>query len=184
MKHFTVLLLFILPILAYSQYDKCTILFKNNTSKEGFVKVRAHDGLKFKENEEDKPIVYNHRQVIGFNIGEKEYRYIQHNPSDTEPRILLKIILGKVSLYAEEFQGGQSSMSVGPGSIPVQVYREPSTEYYMYKNQRLIKIGKKLKKRHLKKLKDCPELIKKIKNNEIHKTNIITAIEFYNENCG
>jgi hypothetical protein len=32
--------------------------------------------------------------------------------------------------------------------------------------------------------KDCPDLVSKIKNKEIHITNMITAIDFYNENCG
>lgn len=54
----------------------------------------------------------------------------------------------------------------------------------MLKSEKLIKIGKNIRNRHLKKLKDCLVLVAKIKSEEIHRTNIITAIDCYNENCG
>jgi hypothetical protein len=64
-------LLFLLGSLAVNaQFQRGTLLFKNNTSKKGYIKARSHDGLKFKENEDDKPIIYSHLQVIGFDIAE------------------------------------------------------------------------------------------------------------------
>jgi hypothetical protein len=181
-----VLLFLLASINVNAQFQKATILLKNNTSKEGFLKVRSHDGINFKEKEGDKPVVYNHLQVLGFNVGEAKYRYVKRNTADNEPRILREMIYGTIILYAIETQGGEGYMTFGPGGNlpPVLVSRKPSISYYMLKNEKLIKIGKKIRNRHLKKLKDCPVLVAKIKNEEIHRTNIITAIEFYNQNCG
>jgi hypothetical protein len=186
LKKITVLLFLLGSIAMGAQFQKGTVLFKNNTSKEGYIKIRSHDGLKFKENEDDKPIIYSHLQVIGFDIDETKYRYVKRNSIDVEPVILKEMIHGTIVLYEKEIQGGETSMGFGPDSnlLPVTVDRKSSIVYYMFVNEKLIKIGRKIKNRHLKILKDCPELVSKIKNKEIHKTNVITAIDYYNEHCG
>ncbi|MFT6798531.1 MAG: hypothetical protein ACJAWA_000643, partial [Nonlabens sp.] len=38
-----VLLFLLASIIVNAQFQKATILLKNNTSKEGFLKVRSHD---------------------------------------------------------------------------------------------------------------------------------------------
>jgi hypothetical protein len=186
LRKITALLFLLGSIAVDAQFQKGTLLFKNNTLKEGYIKTRSHDGIKFKENEEDKPIIYSHLQVIGFDIAETKYRYVKRNASDVEPVILKEMIHGTIVLYEKEFQGGETLMEFGPGTNlpPVIVHLESSITYYMLKDEKLIKIGKKIKNRHLKMLKDCPDLISKIKKEEIHRENVITSIEYYNEHCG
>jgi hypothetical protein len=59
-----------------AQFQKGTVLFKNNTAKKGFIKTRSHDGIKFKENKNHRPMIYTHIQVVGFDIEETKYRYV------------------------------------------------------------------------------------------------------------
>lgn len=128
-RRIPVLRFLLTSLIANAQFQKATILFKNNTSKEGFLKVRSHDGIKFKEKEGDQPVVYNHLQVVGFNMGEAKYRYVKSNTADNEPRILREMIYGTIILYAIETQGGETYMTFGPGTNlppPILVNHKPS----------------------------------------------------------
>ena len=111
-----------------AQFQKGTLLFKNNTSKEGYIKSKSHNGLKFKENEDDKPVIYSHLQVISFDLDETKYRYVKHNASDMEPIIIKEMISGTIVLYKKEFRGGETPMRFGPDSnlLPVTVDRKSS----------------------------------------------------------
>ncbi len=90
---------------------------------------------------------------------------MKRNASDVEPIILKEMIPGTIVLYEKEFQGGETPMRLGPDRnlLPVTVDRKSSIIYYMFVNEKLIKIGRKIKNRHLKMLKDCPDLVLKIK---------------------
>jgi hypothetical protein len=57
------------------------------------------------------------------------------------------MIHGEIILYTEVFLGGESYMSYGPVSTPVIVHIKSSTSYYMFKDEKLVKIGKKIKKK-------------------------------------
>jgi hypothetical protein len=130
-------LLFLLGFIAVdAQFQKGTLLFKNNTSKEGYIKPKSHDGLKFKENEDDKPVIYSHLQVIGFDIEETKYRYVKHNASDVEPIIIKEMISGTIVLYEKEFRGEETPTRFGPDSnlLPVTVDNKSSIIYYMSVN--------------------------------------------------
>ena len=61
---------------------------------------------------------------------------------------------------------------------------QSTSTYYTVLNNKLIKIGRKLRNRHLKMLKNCPSLISQIDQGEILNRNVVTAIDFYNSNCG
>jgi hypothetical protein len=122
-------LLFLLGFIAVdAQFQKGTLLFKNNTSKEGYIKPKSHDGLKFKENEDDKPAIYSHLQVISFELDETKYRYVKHNASDLEPIIIKEMISGTIVLYEKEFRGEETPTRFGPDSnlLPVTVDRKSS----------------------------------------------------------
>lgn len=168
-----------------AQYDKATIQFVNNTSKEGFVKIRSYEGVKFKETEDGEVVVYNQNQIIGFDIDGVKYRYVITNNNDIPP-ILREVIKGKASLYATDMSAGSSSMSFGSGSnlAPLQFQHESRTVYHLLIDNRLYDVGTKLKKRHLKKLNDCPELISQIEKGLQSPKNVVMTIEFYNEQCG
>jgi hypothetical protein len=146
--------------------------------------LRSHDGIKFKENEDDKPVVYNHFQVNSFIIEEATYSYVKRNESDNEPQILKEVLKGSIDLYVIDVQGGEYITTFGDSNLPVIMKTQSTSTYYMVINNRLIKIGRKLRNRHLKKLKNCPSLISQIDQGEILKRNVVTAIDFYNSNCG
>lgn len=184
MKQILFLFFFLCSIIGFSQYQKGTLLFKNNTTKEGFIKVRSHDGIKFKENEDDKPIVYNHFQVNSFIIDGATYSYVKRNENDNGPQILKEVLKGTINLYVTDIQGGEYFTAFGNSELPIMMTAPSSSNYYMVINNKLIKIGRKLRNRHLKMLKDCPSLIAQINQEEILKRNVVTAIDFYNSNCG
>ncbi|MBF4984581.1 hypothetical protein FNJ87_09665 [Nonlabens mediterrranea] len=186
MKYLLTFSLFMICHLALkAQYQEGIIIFNNNTSKAGFIKTRANDSVKFKENEEDETVVYDHKHIIGFDIDGLKYRYVRTNRTDP-PSLYIEIENGKIVLYGLYMQGGTSSIGFGPGSNlqPVYVDRESYTLYFMVIDDRFVRIGTKLKKRHLKMLKDCPELVSKLENGNMKKKRIPEAIEFYNNNCG
>ncbi|WP_142786368.1 hypothetical protein [Changchengzhania lutea] len=66
-------------------------------------------------------------------------------------------------------------------------------EYYVNKGSghEVIKIGNDhpvFGKRHFKKnvnefFKDCPEIIRKVKENEFRRREMVSIVDFYNENC-
>ncbi|WP_397299044.1 hypothetical protein [Nonlabens ulvanivorans] len=186
MKNIILFALFLLcSISLKAQYQEGIIIFNNNTSKAGFIKTRANESVKFKENDEDQTVVYDHKHIIGFDIDGLKYRYVRTNRTDP-PSLYLEIESGKIVLYGLYMQGGTSSIGFGPGTNlqPVYVDQEPYTIYFMVINDRFVRIGTKLKKRHLKMLKDCPELVSKLENGKMKKKRIPEAIEFYNDNCG
>lgn len=164
-----------------AQYQKATILFKNDTSKEGYIKVRTNEGVKFKETEEDQPVVYTHKHIIGYDVDELKYRYVRSNGYG-DPSLFIEMEKGKIILYGTYWQGG-GSMGFGPGISSVQVDGPSYYTYHMLIDGRFIRIGTKLKKRHRKMFKDCPELVKRLENGQISDKSIPEAIEFYNENC-
>lgn len=184
MKQVIFLFLFLFSIIGSSQYQKGTINFKNNTSKEGYIKVRVNDGIKFKETDDDKPVVYNHLQVTSFTIDEATYSYVKRNEKDNEPQILKEVLKGAIDLYVIDVQGGEYFTTFGDSNLPVVMTAPSSSTYYMVLDEKLIKIGRKLRNKHIKMFKDCPSLISKIEEKEILKRNIVTAIDFYNINCG
>lgn len=184
MKQVTFLIFILFSVIGSSQYQKGTLVFKNNTSKEGFIKVRSHDGIKFKENENDKPVVYNHLQVASFIIDDATYSYVRRNKNDYEPKIYKEVLKGAIDLYVIDVQGGEYVTTFGNSNLPVIMTTKSTSTYYMVMNDKLVKIGRKLRNRHLKMLQNCTSLISKIDEEEILKTNVVTAIDFYNINCG
>ncbi|WP_438961369.1 hypothetical protein [Nonlabens sp.] len=183
MKNGMILFLFLSCGLAMqAQYQKATILFKNNSVKEGYIKVRANEGVKFKETEEDQPVVYTHKHIVGYDVDGLKYRYVRSNGYG-DPSLFIEMEKGKIILYGTYWQGG-STMSFGPGTQSRHVDGEPYYTYHMLINGNFIRIGTKLKKRHRKMFKDCPALVKRLENGRISSKSIPQAIEFYNENCG
>jgi len=165
-----------------ARYYEGTVYFKNNTTAEGFIKIRVFGGIKFKTNKQADAKLLDYNHIDGFDIEYKRYRYIksQHN---FPPKLLNQRILGKICLYSNQvttpghmvpsgFTGG--GMSFGGGT---------ATIYYLKINDKLIKIGTRFKKRHLKILSDCPGLIDKIENKEFHKRDILEIVKFYNKNA-
>ncbi|WP_346883446.1 hypothetical protein [uncultured Algibacter sp.] len=170
-------------VFANAQFKTGTIFFKDSTSINGLVKTKIFGGVKFKLSKDSKIESYDYKQLYGFNVSGKKFRYIKGNYSAT-PRLLNELTNGKITLYSNQvynpghtipngFSGG--GMTFGGGT---------STVYFMKVKGSLVRLGIKVKNKHKIYFKDCPLLIEKIENKELYKFDVLAIINFYNENCG
>ncbi|MCR1025181.1 MULTISPECIES: hypothetical protein [Flavobacteriaceae] len=167
-----------------AQSDEGTIYLKDSTEIKGLIKIKTFGGVKFKNTIDSEATNYDHKQITGFDTGGEKYRYI--NNQEGFPPILLKEKLkGKISLYSNEvynpghtipngFAGGGTGMTFGGGS---------ATIYHILVKDKLIRVGTKIKKKHLEILKDCTSLIEKIENKDLKKSDVYAIINYYNNSC-
>lgn len=176
-------LFLVFGILMNAQYEKGVVVLKDSTKIEGLIKLRITEGIEFKKYEDDKPVIYTSENMLGFDKDGEQFRYVLLNGSN-QPKLLNLYVSGKVTFYGIYTPSGKGMHSFGPQSnlAPVEIDRPSRTVYFMLKDGKLTRIGTKLKKKHLKLLKDCALLIEKINNGKICKKSIAIAIEFYNDN--
>ncbi len=180
-KTFTFLAIFSFLFMS-AQYNDGIVYLKDSTELKGLIKIRSFGGIKFKPKKDSKATFYDYNLINGFDTESEKYRYIKHK-SGFPPKLLKENIKGKIYLYSNEvynpghtvpngFAGG--GMSFGGGT---------SIIYFIQVNNKLIRIGARIKKKHLKVFNDCTRLIRKIENREFKKREVYKIIEFYNKNC-
>ena len=185
MKKSLILFILIFSLNVNAQYTKGTIFLKDSTKIIGFIKLRRFSGIKFKLKEDSKPTTYNHTQITGFDILGRKSRYL-YLKNKSKPKLFDLKMTGKMSLYSIEVTHGDllipnrategNEFSHLPGS------GISSTKYYVQLNGEIIKIGTKIKKKHLPIFEDCPDLLEKIKTKKIDRDNFKTIVYRYN-NC-
>ena len=184
MKNIFIILIVFSYSLANAQFNNGTVILKDSTILKGLIRIRTFGGIKFKKTQDSESTNYDYKQITGYNTGGEKYRYI--NNEEGFPPILLKEKLkGKISLYSNEvyhpghtipngFAGGGTGITFGGGS---------ATIYHILVKDKLIRVGTKIKKKHLEILKDCTSLIEKIENKDLKKRDVYAIINYYNNSC-
>jgi sRNA-binding regulator protein Hfq len=200
MKLIVLAFLFINSISSYSQQKKAILYLKNGSNLQGFAKINSYDDeIKFKTDKNSKALVYKAADVEKIFLEEKneniEYRYKSINEDKSRPYLLVLRIEGKLSLY-EYYKSlpGIDNKSAHQKNSAIGNTKTYSIPYYFVtKNneEQAVFLGsgggiggqKKFMKRTERFVSDCPELVKKIKQKEFQRKDIIKIIIYYNDNC-
>jgi uncharacterized protein involved in tellurium resistance len=203
MKTFTFLLFLVFGFNSYSQfnfnsYEKATLKLRNGDVLEGEAKITNEETIKFRNGDDKETFTY--RNLKSFTIVEdyEKESYVFKIIAGKTPR-LMKIIKeyeGRINLYAIEYKNNNpgnlnsntSGLNMNTG-VTFDV-----TEFYVNKDggHEVIKLGNNhpvFGKRHFKNtvhefFKDCTALMEKVEKNEFKRNDMISIIEFYNDNCG
>ena len=201
MKKILLLIALFSTLLSFSQnpYESGTLTFRDGNILEGDLKILLDNRtIKFR-NSERKKKEYNYTEIEELKIV-KDYVteiYKYKIIVGMRPKLLrvIKETKGKLNLYAIDFYVASEFNKTGSPIDDFKGYEEHFREYYVSKGNEdiVIKLGSDrnifgsqfFKKTAMKYFKDCPTLIKKIKNKEFNRQNDIkNIVEFYNENCG
>lgn len=183
MKNILTILIVLSCSLANAQFYEGTIILNDSTEIKGLVKIKTLGGVKFKSTEDADPIDYNHKQIIGFNRYGKKYRYVKIQ-DESLPKLLRESLQGKVSLYFNQVKIVGSTSPPGSISGPGVLYDGGvKTIYFILINDKLIRVGTKMKKKHLDLLKNCTGLMEKMKNKDYRKNDVYKIIRYYNNQC-
>jgi len=170
--------------LANAQFNKGTVFLKDSTELKGLIRIKTFGGIKFKTTQDSESTDYDYKQITGFDTDGEKYRYI-NNQEGFPPILLKEKIKGEISLYSNEvynpghsipngFAGGGTGMTFGGGS---------ATIYHILVKNKLIRVGTKIKNKHLEILKNCTSLIEKIENKDLKKRDVYEIINYYNNSC-
>ncbi|MFC4739193.1 hypothetical protein ACFO3U_04235 [Flavobacterium ponti] len=183
---FTIFFL-VLFYLGFSQDQEATIFFKDGDSLQGFAMIK-NEKIKFRLSLEDKPDTWDEESVskvefYGFNII-KTYVYMKPNKYE-KMRLFELLVDGEVSLYLEGFSHFVTTSPNNPGSSQIvdKIYnyvKRKTDEFPTCINCYPLESWKK---KTLVFFKDCPNLIKKIKNNELREIHLVDIVYFYNDYC-
>lgn len=175
-------LLILFALLSFSlmnaQYQSGMIYFKDGKTKQGLIIKRNFGGIKFKESKDAEIIVYDYNHITGYDTIDQFFRYKSEYKSS--PILYELLTRGKINLYSLKKsspgfaipEGGGATFGGGASSI-----------YFIEKEERFMKLGRKVNKGNLFYFTDCQILIKKIKSKEIKGTNVYNIIDFYNTSC-
>lgn len=180
MKNIFLIIIIFTCSLANAQFNKGTVFFKDSTDQKGLVRIKIFGGIKFKTEKDSKSTFYDYNKIIGFDTDGNKYRYVK-NQDGFPPKLYKENIKGKISLYSKEVSNpgvpngfGGGGMTFGGGS---------ATIYYILVKDKLIRVGTRIKKKHLKILKNCTTLIEKIKRKDLKKRDVFDIINYYNNSC-
>lgn len=167
---------------ANAQYNKGTVVFKDSTYSKGLIKIRTFGGIKFKPNKESEAVNYDYNKIEGFDIDGEKYLYEKY-VSDISPRLLKERITGKITLYSTDIYSHGNIIPQGFAGSGMSFGGGTATIFYIKTDNELIRIGAKIKKKHLEFFSSCPSLIEKIKERELKKREVFEIITYFN-NCG
>jgi hypothetical protein len=163
-------------LFGFEQYKNGVVYYKNGDTIKGLIKKRMLNGIKFKDSPDSKPVKLNYVKISGFDTKYEKYRYKKEKKSS--PKLVEIILIGKINLYSETNTSGGMLMS-GGGTFNAG----SSTTYFIEKDNEFIKLGKRIKKKHMAYFNDCSILIEKINRKIISRYKPIKIIEFYNQEC-
>ncbi len=179
MKKILILFVMLSFIFASAQYNNGTVFFKDNTFSKGLIKIKSFGGIKFKSDKNSEAVYYDYNQINGFDVKGKRYKYVKYNDNLT-PRLFNERIKGKIMLYSNEVYNPGHMV---PNSGGISFGGGTSTIYFIKVKNKLIRIGSKIKKKHIKIFNNCPSLIQKIEKKELKKIHVYKIIAYYNNNC-
>ncbi|WP_298489015.1 hypothetical protein [uncultured Maribacter sp.] len=168
--------------LMHAQYHDGTVFLKDSTELKGLIKVRPLGGIKFKSNRDDKPTAYDYNHITGFHTKGENYIYIKTS-IDFPPRIVKEHITGKITLYSTEIYNPGHTIPAGYAGGGMTMGGGSATIYFLMVENKITRLGPKLKKKHFLFFKSCPILIDKINSKEIHRREVYDIVDFYNKKC-
>lgn len=172
-----------------------TLVFKDGSSKKGFVRLFGSEKVKFKATKKDKAVKYHFSDLDHAKIYIRDepsiYKYIPVLGTE-ESLVLEEIVKGKVSLFNLISQGYSAPVGGMGGAAPMFTGAS-----YSIKNLYVLKEGEKeathLGSNHLFSknfksaasayFKDCATLVSKIQNKDFKKKEIKAIVEYYNTQC-
>ena len=167
------------------EYDRGRIYLNDSTSKRGYIMLKKSGKVKYKLHKKSKATKYEKSEYYGVDLdtGRKRYRYVtdKNNP---EPRLLNYELAGRLPLYSKDINGANQVMPNESGTGTRFVNGSYITTVYFIKvNDELIRIGVRLKNKHLKYFELCPVLLSKIEANEFKRDQVKQIVAFYNKSC-
>ena len=186
------LLLFTVLIMntSYSQKIDVFIKFKDGKELRGIFKPSGNqlESLKNKKKYEIdnmKEIIYfSAKDTIKYNVVDTK---IYTTSKRSERKLLRKVYEGKKLILYAITNDYQSGGIVGMNSYVTfeGVYIQRKNEDFAFDMGYIYGVQYKgIKKRVKNFFKDCPELVRKVKKNEINKNETMKMVLFYEEKCG
>ncbi|WP_053990574.1 hypothetical protein [Mangrovimonas sp. TPBH4] len=184
MKHLFSLCFVFFCFIAHAEYNRGTVFFKDGSISKGLIKIKTEGGIKFKVNENAEIAEYDYHSIDGFDTEGKHYKYILVHDKEA-PRLLNETLKGSITLYCDEMYN-QNSNFPNAASVTSNMFiggNNGAPCYFIKVNDDVIRIGIRIKKKHLKIFSSCESLMDKIENKELKKRNVRGIISYYNEHC-
>jgi hypothetical protein len=170
-----------------SQNQKCTLLFNDGTTIEGYGSLTNKDKIKFRLDRDSKADTWDHTNVkritfFGFENLQVTYEYVKMIRS-TKRKLLEVVVDGEVKLMADV-----ESVRVYMGKFGTN-FKTDATELFLMKHNEkeltLVNTGlfSNWKKKLLHYFKDCYEVTDGIKSGEYKRDDIKILVEDYNLYC-
>lgn len=195
-------LLFPLIIVGFvhAQKTKMVLKYHDGTVKSGYGKLASEKTIKFKTSKKAKAKKMAYKDLKGI----KEIKYYTTDAikiyefvpiGDDKVKLLQRTVKGKVNLYKRvRVTGGTYMPMAGPnGMAGGGMWTGTNTikNFYVQRNGEKIAthlgsdqlFTKSFIKAMSEYVKDCPELVKKIKSKKLRKSDVIEIVEYYNEDC-
>lgn len=184
MKRILTLCFLFVCFLSYAEYNNGTVFFKDGSTSRGLIKIKTEGGIKFKIDQDAEVAEYDYHSIDGFDTEGKHYKYVLIH-DDKAPRLLYEKLKGSITLYCDERYNQNNNF---PNAATVMASMSTGGDndshyYFIQVNDNTIRIGTRIKKKHLKIFSSCPSLMKKIEDKELERRNVQGIIAYYNEHC-
>ncbi|WP_053976662.1 hypothetical protein [Mangrovimonas xylaniphaga] len=184
MKPLLTLCFLFVCLLSYAEYNRGTVFFKDGSLSKGLIKIKTEGGIKFKVNEDAEVVEYDYHSIDGFDTEGKHYKYILVQDKEA-PKLLHETLKGSITLYCDEMYNQNFNF---PNAATVMASmstkgNNDASYYYIKVNDDIIRIGMRIKKKHLKIFSSCTSLMDKIESKELKRRNVEGIIAYYNEHC-
>lgn len=131
--------------------------------------------VKFKLKKKSKVRKYDKSDYYGVDLyrGYKKYRYLS-NKNNPEPRLLNYELSGEILLYSKDLKWSNivAPLQIGGEQTFMNSTMIISKIYFIKINNKIIRIGERLKNKHLKYFEDCEILMTKIESSEFKRNEI------------
>lgn len=206
MKHIVII---ILAFLTYSNFQaqnqRAVIYLRNSDTLRGYARISLKNKIIFREKKELDKQRLDSKTVKKISINENgltreyEYKLLRKKSGQAVPTLMTPVTLGKINLFrttAQRFShlgnsdfgmNNQNSFGFPSGtyfSIDQYYVGEDETDFVEHLTSTEFNIfGKSFRKTASEYFKDCPELVKRIKNRTYRKNDIEEIVTYYNEEC-
>ncbi len=186
-----------IPMHVQAQKSKAVLTFKDGTVKTGLGKLSNNGKIKFRTNKGEKAVKYDFSLLDQVKISGKTYVYVNVIGIEN-PRVLERVLVGKVYLYQTQSQGYMPYGGApgggfgGTGGVGFSGgYSYNINNFYVRRTEedRATHLGsnqlfsKNFKEAASNYFKDCPELVQKIQNKIFKKRDLRDIVQFYNTEC-
>ncbi|MBJ2174549.1 hypothetical protein JBL43_09890 [Aureibaculum sp. A20] len=200
MKKILIIIAFLFVMPMAGQKNEAILYFKDGTELKGLAKVTSKKKIKFRTKKGAKKQLYNYLELDGVKITFNNWdrlvisTYYYKKTEQFKYSLLKEIIKGKLSIYHKSgIQSGEDWSDMSTSENGYYVWKEGDEIAVLIENfeQTDNIFSKKNKKAAIRYFNDCPELVKKIENNEFKGTvnplsqriDLKRVVNFYNENC-